>query len=68
MQKQIISNFESLSEEDLKKYSGKWVAVVKGSIVLQNKSFKSLMEFVKKDYPNDKPLVGKIPETDLLIF
>jgi len=68
MQKQIISNFESLSEKDLQKYSGKWVAIIKGSVVLENKSFKNLMDIVRKEYPNEKPLIGKIPEVNLLIF
>ncbi|MBT4135948.1 succinyl-CoA synthetase subunit alpha [archaeon] len=68
MLQQINSNFESLSEEDLMKYSGKWIAIIDNSVVLENKSFGELMEGVKKNYPNKKPLIGKIPETDLLIF
>jgi len=50
------------------KYSGKWIAIIDNSVVLENKSFGELMEGVKKNYPNKKPLIGKIPETDLLIF
>ena len=59
---QIISNFESLSEEDISKYAGQWIAVIDGKIVFNSKSFKKLYSFLKENHPNKKPLIGKLPE------
>ncbi|MBI5148211.1 hypothetical protein HZA33_00860 [Candidatus Pacearchaeota archaeon] len=58
----IISNFESLSEKDISAYAGEWIAVVKNKIVIHGKSFREVYTFVKKNYPKDKPLIGKLPE------
>jgi len=62
MQRQIITNFESLSEGDLTKYSGQWVAIIEGSVVENNKSFKELHKSVKEKHPGKRALMGKIPE------
>lgn len=58
----IISNFESLSEEILSKYAGEWIAVVDNNVVSHNKSFKEVYEYVKNNYPRERPLIGKLPE------
>ena len=42
MQEQINSNFESLSPEDLNKYSGQWIAIIDNSIVINSESFKDI--------------------------
>jgi len=59
----IISNFESLSEERVTKYAGEWVAVVDNIIVAHAKSFKEVYDIVKKQYPGKRPLIGKLPES-----
>lgn len=58
----IISNFDSLSEEEVSKYAGEWVAIINDKIVIHSKSFKEVYEFIKKNYPNEKPLMGRLPE------
>jgi hypothetical protein len=59
----IISNFESLSEEDLSKYAGEWIAILDGKVVIHNKSFKELYLTIKNNYPSkERPLIGKLPE------
>ena len=64
----IISNFESLSEDDISKYAGEWIAIVNNGIVVHSKSFKEVYEFIKKNYPNEKPLIGKLPESNFVVF
>ena len=59
----IISNFESLSEEETSKYAGEWVVVIDNKIAIHSKSFKEFYNFIKKNYPNEKPLIGKLPES-----
>ncbi len=60
--KDIISNFESLAEEEISKYAGEWIAIINNEIVMHSKSFRELYEFIKKNYPKEKPLIGKLPE------
>lgn len=58
----IISNFESLSEEDISKYAGQWIAVIDNKIMAHSKLFKEVYEYVKSKYPKERPLIGKLPE------
>ncbi|MFQ5531511.1 MAG: DUF5678 domain-containing protein [Candidatus Nanoarchaeia archaeon] len=58
----IISDFEALSEEEMTKYAGKWIAVLDGKVIKHEKSFKKLYEFIKKNHPGEKPLMGKLPD------
>lgn len=64
----IISNFESLSEEETSKYAGEWVAVIDNKIVMHSKSFKEVYKFIKKNYPNEKPLIGRLPEATPIVL
>ncbi len=63
MQKHLISNFESLTEDDLNKFSGQWVAVVNGRIIVNKPSFKEVHELIKKKNPKQRVLFGKIPDS-----
>lgn len=58
----IISNFESLSEEDISKYAGEWIAVINNKIVSHGESLKEVYESAKKEYPQERPLIGKLPD------
>ena len=62
MMEEIIANFESISEEDMTKYAGEWVAIVDRKVVMHSNSFKEINEFVKTYYPNKRALIGKLPE------
>ncbi|GBE20545.1 MAG TPA: hypothetical protein ENG87_02420 [Candidatus Pacearchaeota archaeon] len=61
MQK-IISNFESLSEEDITKYAGEWIAIIDNKVVAHSESFKEMYAVVETNYKGKKPLIGKLPE------
>ena len=58
----IISNFESLSKEDISKYAGQWIAIIDNKVVAHNKSFNEMYIFVQQNYPKKKPLISKLPE------
>jgi hypothetical protein len=64
----IISNFESLSEEETSKYDGEWVAVIDNKIVIHNKSFKEVYNFIKTNYPNEKPLISRLIEATPIVL
>ncbi len=62
----IVSNFESLREEDFSEYAGEWIAVIKSKIVEHGNSFKEVYSKVKLKYPIERPLIGKVPERDFI--
>ncbi|MEK6811754.1 MAG: DUF5678 domain-containing protein [Nanoarchaeota archaeon] len=64
----IISNFESLSEDKTSKYAGEWVAIVNNKIVVHSTSFKEVYDFIKKNYQNEKPLIGRLPEANPIVL
>lgn len=63
----IISNFESLSEAEISQYSGKWIAVVDGKVVVNGNSFKEVYNFAKNNFPRKRALIGKLPKALLSI-
>ncbi len=64
----INENFDSMICENTEKYSGKWVAILNKRIVAVGNSFREVFNFVKKKYPNDRPLIGRIPESVPVVF
>lgn len=64
----ITHNFESLSEQDMLKYAGKWIAIVESKLVISGNSFKEVYNYVKENLPNKKPLIGKLPEAVPSVF
>ncbi len=61
-------NFESLTEEELTKYSGEWIAVIDSKVVAHSKSFNELYSLVKENYPKKRPLIGKLPDKILTVL
>lgn len=57
----IISNFESLSEEDISRYAGEWIAVIDDKLVVHSRDFKELKEILKEKYPEKRALITKLP-------
>ena len=58
-----MDNFESLKAEQLSKYAGEWIAVIDKKIVAHGKSFREVYNYVKKQFPNERPLIGKLPDS-----
>ena len=64
----IISNFDSLSLEIMSKYAGMWIAVVESKVIAHGDSIKEVYEKAKKNYPDKKPLLGKVPIASTVIY
>ena len=64
----IITNFEGISEEVMSKYAGQWVAVIDCKVVANGKKLKEVFEDVKKKYPQEKPLIGKVPQNSPMVL
>ena len=60
--------FQWLSKQDMRKYKGKWVAILDKNIIASGRNAKEIWERVRKKYKDSDPLFAKIPEEDLLIL
>ena len=60
--------FEFYVKADLRKYQGKYVAIVDDKVVASGDNAKEVLEEAKRKYPGKKPLLAKIPTEDTLIF
>ncbi len=63
-----VSNFESLNVEDFSAYAGEWIAVIDNVIVEHGPCFKEVYKKVKLKFPMERPLIGKVPEKNLISF
>tara|TARA_Y100000310_G_C20122453_1_gene552080 strand:+ start:98 stop:295 length:198 start_codon:yes stop_codon:yes gene_type:complete len=54
------ANYEWFLDKDLTQYQGKWVAIIDKKIIAFEKDVSKLINKVKKEYPNKKPLITKI--------
>ena len=54
------SDYEWFLNEDLSNYTGKWVAILRQSVVGSGTDVTKLIQEVKKKYPHDKPLLTKV--------
>jgi len=57
-----------ISHEEMRKYSGQYVAVMDGKVVASGKNLYKKIEELEKKYPDKKILVTYIPTEDLLIL
>lgn len=57
-----------ISQEEMRKYAGQYVAVMDGKVVASGKNLYQKIEELEKKYPNKKILVTYIPTEDLLIL
>ena len=56
------ANYEWFLKKNLSEFSGKWLAIVDKKVVASGNDVNKLIQEVKKDYPNKKPLITKIKD------
>lgn len=66
--RELNSNFESLDRKALSEYAGQWIGIVKGKIVSNHDTMQEVHEEIKRRFPKEKALIGKIPENRQLIL
>lgn len=66
--KEINSNFESLTVQDMSKYAGQWIGVVKGNIVANHNTMQEVQKEIEQRFFKEKALIGKVPENKQLIL
>jgi len=57
-----MDNFDFFVKSDLSSFVGKWVAILNEKVVASGKDFKEVAEKVDKEFPNQKPLLTKVPK------
>ena len=57
-----------ISQEEMRKYAGQYVAVMDGKVVASGKNLYKKVEKLEKKFPDKKILVTYIPTEDLLIL
>ena len=57
-----------ISQEEMRKYAGQYVAVMDGKVVASGKNLYQKIEELEKKHPDKKILVTYIPTEDLLIL
>ena len=57
-----------ISQEEMRKYAGQYVAVMDGKVVASGKNLYKKVEELEKKFPDKKILVTYIPTEDLLIL
>jgi len=66
--KPLIANYNSFMRMDVSSYSDEWIAIVNGELVAHSKSFKEVYKTAKKKFPDERPLVAKIPSGKVMIL
>ncbi len=61
-------NYEFYINADLSEYAGKWIAIVDGKVVARGDRADEVIDKVRKEYPNKKFLISKVPEPGMLIL
>ena len=57
-----------ISQEEMRKYAGQYVAVMDGKVVASGKNLYKKVEELEKKFPDKKILITYIPTEDLLIL
>jgi hypothetical protein len=57
-----------ISNEEMRKYAGQYVAIMEGKIVASGKNLYRKIEELEKKHPDKKIIVTYIPTEDLLIL
>jgi len=57
-----------ISQEEMRKYAGQYVAVMDGKVVASGKNLYQKIEELEKKHPDKKIIVTYIPTEDLLIL
>jgi glutathione peroxidase-family protein len=57
-----------ISHEEMRKYTGQYVAIMNGKVVASGKNLYKKIEELEKKHPDKKIIVTYIPTEDLLIL
>ena len=56
------ANYEWFLKNDLRDYSGKWLAIIDKKVVASGDNVNQIIQKVKKEHPNKKPFITKVKD------
>ena len=60
---EAYADYEWFLKEDVKNYSGKWLAILDKKIVASGSDLSKVLTEVRKEFPNKKPIITKVKNT-----
>ena len=64
----VSTEFEFYLKADLRKYEGKYVAIVDDKVVASGDNAKEVLNEAKRKFPSKMPTLAKIPREEALIL
>jgi len=64
----MSENFDVYLSIDKTGLENQYVIVVNGEVVAQGEDIKTMLENIRKEYPNEVPFVAKVPDERMLIL
>ena len=65
---QSEQNYKSFLNLSVKEYPNKWVALIDGHVVAVKNTFKEVYVETKQKFPQQRPLIAKIPSKRAMIL
>ena len=62
------NNYQFFMKTDISHYIGEWIAISNQKIVAHGKDVKQVFKEAKEKYPQNKPLITRVPEKETMIF
>jgi len=61
-------NFDAYMTLDKTGLEGKYVIIVNGKVVAKGENIEKMLDRVRREYPNERPFVAKVPEERMLVL
>lgn len=60
--------YDYFMRTNLKKHIGSWIAIIDDEIVASGKDVKEIYAKVKREYPEKRPLLTRVPNKETMIL
>lgn len=64
----MSENFRAFMELELAQYINEYVVIVKGKVVAHGEDAEKLLSKVRKQFPQEIPLIAKIPPEEAMVL
>ncbi len=64
----LSKNYEWYIEADTEQYSGEWIAIVDGEVVVSGDDAEKVYKEAERKYPGKELSIAKVPDKQILVF
>ena len=64
----LSKNYEWYVEADTGQYSGEWIAIVDGKVVVSGDDAEKVYNEAERKYPGKELSIAKVPDKQILVF